>query len=84
MSRYDRAIPQPVPAPTKRGLSRVEAAAYAGIGASTFDKMVDSGEMPGAKHLRGRKVWDVRALDLAFEALPGGTDISDDNSWSDL
>lgn len=61
----------PIAPPTRRGLSRVEAAGYIGVSPTTFDKMVLAGEMPGPKRVGSRKIWDVRALDLAFEALPG-------------
>jgi predicted DNA-binding transcriptional regulator AlpA len=64
----------------RRGLSREEAAMYVGIGTSKFDEMVAKGSMPKPKRIDSRKVWDVRALDLAFDSLP------DDNagsSWDD-
>ena len=72
----------PLPPPTRRGLSRVEAADYIGVGASKFDTMVADGRMPKPKKIDGRRVWDVRALDRFFEALPGGDD-SDHNPWDD-
>lgn len=69
---------RPVP---RRGLSREEAAMYVGVGATKFDEMVDDGRMPKPKKVDARKVWDVRKLDIAFEALPdedgGGS------SWAD-
>lgn len=69
---------RPIP---RRGLSREEAAMYVGVGATKFDTMVNDGRMPKAKKIDGRKVWDVRKLDVAFEALPdedgGGS------SWAD-
>lgn len=71
----------PIAPPTRRGLSRVEAAGYIGISPSTFDKMVLSGEMPGSKRVGSRKIWDVRALDLAFEALPGEDSAPETNDW---
>lgn len=68
-----------------RGISRVEAAAYVGVSPSKFDELVNDGRMPRPRRIDGRKVWDVRELDLAFNALPheGGED-SEDESWSDL
>ena len=59
-----------------RGLSREEAAAYVGIGATKFDEMVVDGRMPRPKRIDGRKVWDRLRLDTAFTTLPtdGGTD----------
>lgn len=71
-----------LPLPTRRGLSRVEAAGYIGIGASKFDAMVADGRMPKPKKIDGRRVWDVRSLDRSFDALPGGED-SDYNPWDD-
>tara|TARA_R110002072_G_C7840840_1_gene524969 strand:+ start:916 stop:1032 length:117 start_codon:yes stop_codon:yes gene_type:complete len=38
--------------------------------------------MPKPKRIDGRKVWDVRALDQFFEALPSDGEI-DDNPWDD-
>lgn len=55
-----------------RGLSRVQAAEYIGVGASLFDQMVKDGRMPPAKRINGRTVWDRRRLDEAFEALDDG------------
>jgi len=53
-----------------RGLSREEAAAYIGIGATKFDEMVADGRMPPAKRIDGRRVWDRHRVDSAFAALP--------------
>jgi excisionase family DNA binding protein len=58
---------RPIP---RRGLSREEAAMYLGISASKFDELVRDGRMPGPKRIDGRKVWDVRELDVAFDSLP--------------
>lgn len=63
-----RALPPTLP---PRGLSRVEAAAYVGVGSTLFDRLVSLGFMPKPKKIGGRCVWDVRALDRAFDALPG-------------
>ena len=54
----------------RRGLSRVEAALYLGISPSKFDDLRKDGRVGPARLIDGRKVWDVRELDLAFEALP--------------
>lgn len=64
---------------TPRGLCREDAARYLSIGATLFDRMVQDGRMPRAKRLDGRKVWDVRALDRAFEDLPA--DGENVNPW---
>jgi hypothetical protein len=67
---------RPVP---RRGLSRDEAAIYIGISAGKFDEMVADGRMPGPVKIDSRKVWDVRSLDLAFDALPSENQAP--NSW---
>jgi hypothetical protein len=58
------------PSLAPRGICRVGAATYVGISASKFDELVTDGRMPQPKRIDGRKVWDVKALDRAFEALP--------------
>lgn len=68
--------------PSARGLSRVEAARYVGVSPVTFDKLIVEGKMPKAKQIGARRVWDVRRLDLAFDALPGDDDVTDDNPWN--
>jgi len=60
-------IKWPIP---RRGLSRVEAAMYIGISPSKFDELRKDGRIGPAKLIDGRKVWDVHALDEAFDALP--------------
>lgn len=59
----------------RRGLSRDEAAVYVGVSSRKFDEMVDAGTMPAAKTIGARKVWDIRALDSAFDALPDEGDV---------
>ena len=54
----------------RRGLSRDEAAMYCGISASLFDRMVADGRMPAPRRIDGRKVWDIRSIDVAFDRLP--------------
>ena len=51
---------------------------YVGISAAKFDEMVADGRMPAPVRVDTRKIWDIRSLDLAFDALP-----SEDppNSW---
>ncbi len=53
-----------------RGLCRVAAAAYVGIGGTLFDQMVARGEMPSPRKAGGRVLWDRYELDDAFDALP--------------
>lgn len=54
----------------RRGLSHDEAAMYIGISSGKFDLMLGDGRMPTPRRIDGRKVWDIRDLDLAFDALP--------------
>jgi len=54
----------------RRGLRRVEAAIYVGVSPTKFDDWVKRRVMPQPKRQDDVAVWDVRALDLAFEALP--------------
>jgi predicted DNA-binding transcriptional regulator AlpA len=72
---------RPVP---RRGLSRDESAMYIGVSATTFDKLVADGRMPQPRRIDGRKVWDIRSLDLHFDALPiqGGASQAG-GSWAD-
>jgi len=65
-----------------RGLSRVQAAEYVGIGATKFDEMVKDGRMPRPKRIDGRTVWDRLKLDEAFAALED--DGSTTNEWDKL
>jgi hypothetical protein len=53
-----------------RGLGDAEAAAYIGIGVTLFRAMVADGRMPKPKLINSRQVWDRRAIDRAFDALP--------------
>jgi predicted DNA-binding transcriptional regulator AlpA len=49
----------------------VEAAAYIGVSAGKFDDMVADGRMPQPISIDSRRVWDLRAIDRAFDALGG-------------
>jgi predicted DNA-binding transcriptional regulator AlpA len=66
----------------RRGHSRDEAAMYCGISATLFDRLVADGRMPGPCRIDGRKVWDIRAIDVAFDALPRD-DAIQQSSWED-
>lgn len=55
----------------RRGLRRPEAAAYIGVSTTKFDELVRDRRMPGPKKIDGAIVWDIVALDAAFDALPG-------------
>ena len=73
-----RALSEMRPVP-RRGLSRDESAMYIGVSATKFDELVADGRMPAPVKIDGRKVWDLRALDLAFDALV--SESSSTNSW---
>lgn len=66
-----------------RGLSRVQAAEYIGVGATKFDEMVDDGRMPKPKRIDVRTVWDRIKLDEAFAALDEG-EARTSNEWDQL
>jgi excisionase family DNA binding protein len=71
---------RPIP---RRGLSHDEAAMYVGVSVGKFDDMISDGRMPAPRRIDGRKVWDVRELDLAFDALPRDDSVPAGNSWED-
>lgn len=64
----------------RRGLRRPLAAAYVGVSASKFDQWVNTGLMPKPKKVDGCVIWDVRALDLAFDDLPDSSPKED--TWA--
>lgn len=66
-----RALSELRPIP-RRGLSRDEGAMYVGVSVGKFDEMVADGRMPAPVTIDRRRVWDIRAIDLAFEALKEG------------
>jgi predicted DNA-binding transcriptional regulator AlpA len=68
-SAFDRPLPPPTD-PAPRAVAGVEAAIYVGVSPTLFDQMVKDGRMPIPKRINGRVVWDLLALDEAFEALP--------------
>jgi hypothetical protein len=43
---------------------------YLGISGGLFDQMRADNLIEPARVIGGRKLWDVRDLDMAFEALP--------------
>lgn len=70
MPRTAAALAPSVQAAPVRGLSRDGAARYVGVSASSFDTMIAEGVMPKPRTWHARNIWDVRELDLAFDALP--------------
>lgn len=71
------------PACFRRGLNRNEAADYIGISATKFSQLVHEKRMPKPKQIDGRYVWDVYALDAAFDDLDPSASVSaSDNPWN--
>ena len=64
-----------------RGLCREEAARYIGVSPTKFDELVKDRRMPASKAIDSRRVWDVRALDRAFEGLPDAGESTAPNPW---
>lgn len=54
----------------RRGLSRDESAMYLGVGVGTFDELRAAGKVAPPRVIGNRKLWDIRDLDIAFDALP--------------
>ena len=82
MSRPERIeadFPVRIDAPPRRGLRHDDAARYVGVSPRKFDQMVDDGTMPKPKRVGGCVVWDIRALDMAFDAL--GEEDGGVNEW---
>jgi hypothetical protein len=78
-----RALSEVRPVP-RRGLSRDEAAMYIGVSPCKFDEMIRDHRMPSPKRIDSRKVWDVRDLDLAFDALPYEDGSTAKTTWDDF
>jgi predicted DNA-binding transcriptional regulator AlpA len=53
-----------------RGMGRLEAARYVGVGPDKFDEMVADRRMPKPREIDRRIVWDRVELDIAFSELP--------------
>ena len=73
------------------GLSRLVASSYVGVSPSTWDSMVDVGQMPKPKRIGRRRLWDRREVEEAFARLdavgrdsgaPPGARADDD--WDDV
>jgi predicted DNA-binding transcriptional regulator AlpA len=72
---------RPVP---RRALSMQESAMYLGISAVKFGELVRDGTMPSPKRVGSRRLWDVRELDVAFDALPTENNASQGTTWDDF
>jgi hypothetical protein len=62
-------------------LSRDEAAMYLGISATKFDELRKAGIVDAPRLIGDRKLWDIRELDMAFDALPRENQHVADKSW---
>ncbi len=62
-------MPRLPPFHCARGLNRVEAARYVGVSPTTFDKLVDTGQMPRPKQVGARRIYDRHQLDWCFDLL---------------
>jgi hypothetical protein len=49
------------------------------VSPSKFDELVKDGRMPKPRHIDGCVIWDIRTLDLAFDALAAHDDEA--NPW---
>jgi hypothetical protein len=65
----------------RRGLSRVEAAAYIGVSPSKFDQLRHTGRLAAPKVLDGRLIFTVERLDEFLDSLPDENQTSDDE-WT--
>ena len=63
-----------------RGVSRVQAANYVGVSPVTFDRMVRDKMMPKPLRIYARTVWDLHAIDAAFDALDSAS-VEADDGW---
>lgn len=65
------------------GMGREQAAAFIGIGATLFDRLIADGRMPDARLIGGRLVWDVAEVAAAFRSLPHRSEPIDDIATKD-
>ncbi|EHK57334.1 hypothetical protein MAXJ12_10603 [Mesorhizobium alhagi CCNWXJ12-2] len=68
MPRAQSVLPPSLP---PVGINREQAAAFIGVSPTTFDEMVRDGRMPQPRiPSKGRIIWDVEEVVLAFRELP--------------
>jgi hypothetical protein len=73
-----RAVNRPIP---RRGLSRVEAAAYIGVSPSKLDELRKTNRIAPPKVLDGRLIFTTERLDEFLDALPDENQ-TDNNEWT--
>lgn len=66
------------------GLPELEAAVAVGVSPTKFREMVAAGEMPAARIVGGKLVYDVDELRLAFKMLPHQGGETEVDTWSDV
>jgi hypothetical protein len=66
-----------------RGLSRIDAAAYVGVGTTLFDQLVAAGKIPRPFRLEGRVLFDRRRLDAAIDDMQDDLTPASD-VWDDV
>jgi hypothetical protein len=57
---------------------------YLGISGTTFDDLRRQGQIEPPRLIGGRKLWDIRDLDVAFDALPREDAPALGSSWDDV
>jgi hypothetical protein len=65
----------------RRGLSRLEAAAYIGISPSKFDELRKTNRLAAPKVLDGRLIFTVERLDEFLDGLPDENQ-ADNDDWT--
>lgn len=68
----------------RRGLSRHEAATYLGVSVTLFDRLREGKQIAPPKIIGTRKLWDIRDLDMAFDALPVENAPQLGTGWEDI
>jgi hypothetical protein len=57
-----------------RGLRAAESARYLGVSESKFEEMVRDGRVAKGFKVDRLRIWDIRDLDAAFDALKSGAE----------
>ena len=56
---------------------------YLGIGVGLFDELRSAGKVAPPRLIGARKLWDIRDLDVAFDALPREDAPLTGEAWDD-
>ena len=70
----------------RRGLRMPDAAVYVGVSETLFQSWIEKGLMPKpTKRIDGVILWDIKALDEAWDALPDGEGrVASQSKWARL